>query len=103
MYIFPHDNFVGAALNAVIAAKCGLHVLLEGPSGSGLITIAKFVSGFCLQYSSDPKFHDFDIPTVLLCQETSVENLIGSYKPQPLREGNENFTKLVQWGKWSIA
>jgi MoxR-like ATPase len=40
MNIYPHPNFIDAAVNAIIAAKSGLHVLLEGPSGCGLSTLA---------------------------------------------------------------
>jgi hypothetical protein len=58
-------------------------ILFEGPSGSGLIARAKFVSQCCISSSpSDKSLKLHEIPCVLLGPESTVENIIGTFKPQ---------------------
>jgi MoxR-like ATPase len=87
-----HPQFIDAALNA---AKSGIHVLFEGPSGCGLSSLANFVSLYC--FESTHSHEESQIPRVLLGQESTVENIIGTFKPQSLSGGDGDITKLFEW------
>jgi MoxR-like ATPase len=94
--VHPHEEFLDAAVNAVVAARSGLHVLLEGPSGAGLTTLARFVAICCVGLPDGASALP-DIPRVLLGQESTVDNIIGAFRPQSLSGDHEDITKLVQW------
>jgi hypothetical protein len=72
-----------------VAAKNGLHVLFEGNSGSGLTTLARFVSLMLLKEKNNDErdlFQHRDLgtlrfPQVLLSNDSTVEDLIGVFKP----------------------
>ncbi|KAA6394275.1 MAG: putative Midasin, partial [Streblomastix strix] len=93
--IHTHTQFIDAAINAVNAARAGLHVLLEGPSGSGLTTLARFVAKFCTNKTTQNIPNE--IPIVLLGPESTVENIIGSFKPQEVSGEETDLTKLIKW------
>jgi hypothetical protein len=70
-----------------------LPVLLELPGGIGLIAPAKFVSLDCL-----PSSHLYqEIPWIRLGQESAIENIIGTFRPQFLKNTDNDITKLVEW------
>jgi MoxR-like ATPase len=94
--LYPHECLLDCVVNAVLAARSGLHVLLEGPSGCGLSAIAQFVASFCLKTAKPDQPWPKEIPRVLLGPESTIENLIGAFRPQPLMQG-EDLTHLVQW------
>jgi hypothetical protein len=93
LHIFTTDEFLDAGWNSVLAGLAGLHVLLEGPSGSGLTTLAKFVSHFCVSETCESIP---EIPRVLLGQESTVENFIGASKSQRLSSEWDDITNLIQ-------
>ncbi|KAA6359825.1 MAG: hypothetical protein EZS28_044648, partial [Streblomastix strix] len=95
MHIHPHPQFIDAAVYAIVASRNGLHVLLEGPSGSGLSTLARFVSDFCTKEILRDK--RIVVPEVLLGPESTVENIIGSFKPQEMKSNETDLTKLIKW------
>ncbi|KAA6368408.1 MAG: hypothetical protein EZS28_036065, partial [Streblomastix strix] len=95
IYIHPHPQFIDAAVYAINAARAGLHVLLEGPSGSGLTTLARFVAKFCTNKTTQNIPNE--IPIVLLGPESTVENIIGSFKPQEVSGEETDLTKLIKW------
>ncbi|KAA6379758.1 MAG: hypothetical protein EZS28_024715 [Streblomastix strix] len=95
MHIHPHPQFIDAAVYAIIAARNGLHVLLEGPSGCGLSTLARFVANF-IRNKKGTKLEE-ETPIVLLGPESTVENIIGSFKPQEMKSNETDLTKLVKW------
>ncbi|KAA6398498.1 MAG: putative dynein heavy chain [Streblomastix strix] len=96
-HIHPHPQFIDAAFNAIVGAQSGLHVLLEGPSGCGLSTLAKFIAWFCTkEIAKESKLHQ-EIPSVQLGPESTVEDIIGSFKPQAISGNETDMTKLVQW------
>jgi MoxR-like ATPase len=102
MGIYPHKQFLTAAMDAILAARSGLHVLLEGSSGSGLTTLARFVALFCLRSPPDAnRSRMIDIPRVLLGPESTIDSIIGAFRPQPLANGETDKatdpTQLVQW------
>jgi transcriptional regulator with AAA-type ATPase domain len=96
--IYAHREFLAAAVPAYIAMTYGLHVLLEDPSGCGLSTLAQFISEVCACESrkrqkqagngsedvlaSSPRRSRPEICRVLLRQESTIENIISSFKPQ---------------------
>ncbi|KAA6366094.1 MAG: hypothetical protein EZS28_038379, partial [Streblomastix strix] len=71
MHIHPHPQFIDAAVYGIAAAQVGLHILLEGPSGCGISTLAKFIALFCTK--ANLKNKQTEIPTVLLGPESIVE------------------------------
>jgi MoxR-like ATPase len=79
-----------------MAARAGLHVMFEGPSGSGLTTLARFIASFCVEQRSGGS-NQQEIPRVLLEEESTVENIIGAFRPQRLSHPDEDITKLIQW------
>ncbi|KAA6377565.1 MAG: hypothetical protein EZS28_026909 [Streblomastix strix] len=95
MHIHPHPQFIDAAVYAIVASRNGLHVLLEGPSGCGLTTLARFVSEFCTKEIA--KERRIVVPEVLLGPESTVENIIGSFKPQEMKSNETDLTQLVKW------
>ncbi|KAA6368660.1 MAG: hypothetical protein EZS28_035813, partial [Streblomastix strix] len=95
MHIHPHPQFIDAAVYAIVAARNGLHVLLEGPSGCGLTTLARFVAKFCMN-KTETQIQD-KIPCVLLGSESTVENILGSFKPQEMNNDETDLTKLIKW------
>ncbi|KAA6354005.1 MAG: hypothetical protein EZS28_050468, partial [Streblomastix strix] len=95
MHIHPHPQFIDAAVYAIVASRNGLHVLLEGPSGSGLTTLARFVSEFCTKEIARER--RTEIPEVLFGSESTVENIIGSFKPQEMKSNEKDLTKLIKW------
>jgi MoxR-like ATPase len=50
--LYPHPDFIEAAVHAVVAARAGWHVLLEGASGSGLTVLAEFIAFCCSRCSN---------------------------------------------------
>jgi MoxR-like ATPase len=97
MGIYPHKQFRTAALAAILATRAGLHILLEGPSGSGLSTIARFVATFCIRHSSRASQEAISaIPRVLLGPESTIDSIIGAFRPQHLATETD-ITKLVEW------
>jgi hypothetical protein len=66
--IHPHEEFLEAAVHAIIAGRSGFRVMLEGPSG--LTTLAKFV-GFCYFDQNADKSSFPEIPRVLLGEDIS--------------------------------
>ncbi|KAA6353964.1 MAG: hypothetical protein EZS28_050509, partial [Streblomastix strix] len=95
MHIHPHPQFIDAAVYAIVAARNGLHVLLEGPSGSGLTTLARFVSDFCTKEIARQR--KIVVPEVLLGPESTVKNMIGQFKSQEMRSNETDMTKLIKW------
>jgi MoxR-like ATPase len=93
-HIHPHAQFLGAAGPAFMAAKSELHVLFEGPTGSGLTTLAKFVSEVCIE---DCGMSVSEMLRVLLGQESTFENILGALKPQQLTGDRPDVTDLVTW------
>jgi midasin (ATPase involved in ribosome maturation) len=92
------EEFLDAAASAVVAANSGLHVMLEGPTGSGLTTLAKFVAYYSTK--ADTRFTSTplpDIPQVLLRPESTMENISAAFKPHTLVSDSESITRLVQW------
>jgi hypothetical protein len=98
MNLHPHTCFLDCVVDAVLAARAGLHVLLEGPSGCGLSAIAHFVASFCVNTSHAATPWSKEIPFVLLWRESTIENIIGAFQPPPLQQG-EDVTHLIQWEK----
>ncbi|KAA6353939.1 MAG: hypothetical protein EZS28_050534, partial [Streblomastix strix] len=95
LHIHPHPQFIDAAVYAIVATRNGQHVHLEGPSGCGLSTIAKFVANF-IRYEKETQIQK-EIPTVLLGPESTVENIIGQFKPQEMKSNETDLTKLIRW------
>jgi MoxR-like ATPase len=84
--LYPHKEIIRVAALAYTAAVQGLHVLLEGPSGCGLTTLAGFLSYVLMKEKTPPSphpdnIHRYNYPNVLLGPESTVENLIGVFKP----------------------
>ncbi|KAA6403417.1 MAG: hypothetical protein EZS28_001045, partial [Streblomastix strix] len=95
MHIHPHPLFIDAAVYAIDAARNGLHVLLEGPSGCGLSTLARFVAKFCTKETARER--RIVVPEVLLGPESTVKNIIGSFKSQEMKSNETDMTKLIKW------
>jgi hypothetical protein len=92
---------IRVAALAYVAALQGLHVLLEGPSGCGLISLADFLAYALLETGTGSFFlpglcQNFSFfrqsANVLLGPESTVENLIGVCEP---RLGNSKFQKNI--------
>jgi hypothetical protein len=116
--LYPHKEIIRVAALAYTAAVQGLHVLLEGPSGCGLTTLAGFLSYVLMKeaeskptdhflnlthsytsseletspLTSPDNMHKYNYPSVLLGPESTVENLIGIFKPTL---GKRRFTILL--------
>ncbi|KAA6396296.1 MAG: hypothetical protein EZS28_008170, partial [Streblomastix strix] len=95
MHIHPHPQFIDAAVYAIVAARNGLHILLEGPSGCGLTTLARFVYDFCTKETARER--RIVVPEVLLGPESTIENIIGQFKPQDINVYETDMTKLIKW------
>jgi MoxR-like ATPase len=99
--IYPHQEFVDAAICAVLAARAGCHILLEGRSGVGLTTLAHFVA-FCCCNSVDSDSKHREIPYLLLRSGHPVDSLIGEFVSESLFESQEENSDFCIWEEGPI-
>lgn len=96
----PLVGLDGSFWAAVAALRCGRHVVLFGPPGTGKTELAEWL---CQQLLEDPTLFEFATAT----SDWTTFDTIGGYIPDPELDGQLDFssgivTRTLETGRWLI-